>query len=102
MDVLLVEDEPSVRELLVEDLADAGLHVVPCPSAEAGLAEVERHGPPPAVLVTDVNLGPGMDGMALAAEAQRRWPSVAVIVITGDERNLERMPDRLRQSCLLT
>lgn len=101
MDVLLVEDEALVRELLQDDLAEAGLAVMPACSAEAGLAAVEQDGPPPAVLVTDVNLGPGMSGLDLAREAERRWPATAVLVMTGDARNLDRMPERFRQACLL-
>ena len=73
MDVLLVEDEPAIRELLQEDLTEAGLAVVPCPTAEDGLRAVDCAAPP-AVVVTDVNLGQGMDGVALAEEVRRRWP----------------------------
>ena len=60
-----------------------------------------QNGSPPAVVVTDVNLGSGMDGVALAEEAQRRWPGVSVVVMTGDERNVERLPQALRASCLV-
>ncbi len=101
MDVLLVEDEPAIRELLLDDLTEAGLVVVPATSAEEGLEAANLDGEPPAVLVTDVNLGPGMDGVALAAEAQRRWPQLVVFVMTGEERNLARLPDELRDRSLL-
>jgi DNA-binding response OmpR family regulator len=101
MDVLLVEDEPLVRELLYECLVDAGLEVVPVGSAEEGLDAVEQHGPPPPVVVTDVNLGHGIDGVALAVEARRRWPSIAVVLMTGDERNLRRLSGEFRASCFL-
>jgi DNA-binding NtrC family response regulator len=101
MDVLLVEDESAIRDLLECDLVEAGLAVVPCPTAEEGLRAVEREGPPPAVVVTDVNLGLGMDGVALAEEVRRRWPGVAVVMMTGDARNLRRMPEALRDGCLL-
>lgn len=98
MDVLLVEDEDAIRELLEEDLSDAGLVVVPAPSAEEGLDAAEHDAP--AVLVTDVNLGPGMDGLELAAEARRRWPGIAVVVMTGAETNLARLADGLTDACL--
>lgn len=101
MDVLLVEDEAAIRELLHDDLCDAGLVVVPVPSAEAGLDAAAQDGNPPAVLVTDVNLGAGMDGVELAAEAQRRWPTLAVVMMTGEERNLSRLPSELRDRCLV-
>ena len=53
------------------------------------------------LLITDVNLGGGMDGVALAEEAQRRWPGICVVVMTGDERNLGRLPEALRASCFV-
>lgn len=97
MDVLLVEDEPLVREMLAEGLADAGLHVAEASSAEIALEAVNAAGEagrPPRVVVTDVNLGAGMDGLALAAEARRRWPGVGVVVMTGRPSNLDgRRPD---------
>jgi DNA-binding response OmpR family regulator len=99
MDVLLVEDEPAIRDVLEEDLSDAGLAVTPCPTAEDGLLAVGDMAP--AVVVTDVNLGPGMDGLALAQELRRRWPEVGLVVMTGDERNLRRMPESLRAVCLM-
>ena len=86
MDVLLVEDEPSIRELLAEDMADAGLDVAEAPSAEVALETVNAAGEAgrsPCVLVTDVNLGGGMDGLALAREMRRRWPEVGVVYVTG-------------------
>jgi CheY-like chemotaxis protein len=109
MDVLLVEDEPLVREAVAEALDEAGLEVARADSAEAALAALgvapnghptaeaaPDHPPPdaalPAVLVTDVNLGPAsaLDGFALAAALRRRWPGIGVVVITGRMANLAR------------
>jgi len=42
-----------------------------------------------------------MDGVALAEEAKRRWPEVSVVVMTGDERNVARLPQALRASCFV-
>ena len=104
MDVLLVDDETLVRETLAEDLAEAGLDVTDAPDAEAALgaasAAAGEAGGPPRVLVTDVNLGRGMDGLALAAEVRHRWPEVGVVVMTGKPANLDgRGPDP-REVCL--
>jgi DNA-binding response OmpR family regulator len=88
MDVLLVEDEPLVREILTETLEEAGLDVAEMPTGEAALqATVEAA--KPAVVVTDVDLGPGMSGFALAREARRRWPDVGVVYISGRPSNLQ-------------
>jgi CheY-like chemotaxis protein len=104
MDVLLVEDEALIRELLAEYLADVGLDVTEAPSAEAALGAVTaagEAGQPPSVVVTDVNLGWGMDGLALVAEVQRRWPEVGVIVMTGNPANLNGRCFGPHEVCLL-
>lgn len=101
MDILLVEDEPAIREMLRNDLTDAGYCVVQAPNAEEGLQAATADNAPPRVLVTDVNLGPGMDGVALVEEAQRRWPCLAIVVMTGEERNLSRLPEDLRAGCFV-
>ncbi len=103
MDVLLVEDEPLIREMLAEDMSEAGLDVTEAPSAEAALGAVSAAGSaglPPRILVTDVNLGAGMDGLALVAEARRRWPGVGVVVMTGKPANLGGRPSDPGEVCL--
>jgi DNA-binding response OmpR family regulator len=101
MDVLLVEDEALVREMLSEDLADAGFEVTDVPTAEAALAIAGDAEQAPSILITDVNLGPGMDGLSLVEEVRRRWPEVGVVVMTGNPTNVgERLSDP-REICML-
>ena len=91
-EVLLVDDDPLIREAVADALGAAGLKVGQAADAEAALA-ADRIGtgaePPPAVLVTDVNLGPGMDGLALAEAARRRLPGLGIVYITGRPSNLD-------------
>jgi DNA-binding response OmpR family regulator len=92
MDVLLVEDEPLVREMVTEWLEDAGLRVAAAANAEVALAltGVFDKSPPP-VLVADAWLGPNsMDGITLAAELRHRWPGLGVVTMTEDEAALTR------------
>lgn len=86
MYVLLVEDDDLIRIGLAELLAEAGFEVIGAPDAESALALAGTARPPRAV-VSDVNLGPGMNGFALAAAARRRWPMVPVLLISGVETN---------------
>jgi hypothetical protein len=65
MDVLVVEDDDGVRENLAEFLADSGFQVEQAESAEDGLMLMEGYGLP-GVLVTDLDLGPGIGGLVLA------------------------------------
>lgn len=91
MRVLLVEDDELVRRCLAAALAEAGLRVTELPDAERALALAGRDARPD-LLVSDVNLGPGMDGLALAAEAHRRWPLIRVVLISGVPANLVGRP----------
>lgn len=101
MDVLVVEDEALLREAVAEGLQRAGLDVAAADAAEAALAAVARAAPrPPPVLVTDIRLGPGMDGLALAAAVCGRWPQVGVVFITGDPRALRGHACGARERCL--
>src|SRR4051794_35705651 len=91
--VLLVEDEPRTRDAIAAALNGAGLGVAgAAASAEAALrsAAADPAEPPPAALVTDTDLTPGgMDGLALAAEARRRWPGLGVVYVTGRPSKLD-------------
>lgn len=92
MDVLVVEDEPLVREVAVAVLREAGFSVAEAVSAEEALAlaESDDHGGgPPDVLVADLRLGPGMDGLCLGVEARKRWPGVGVVYATGHPESFD-------------
>jgi PAS domain S-box-containing protein len=79
--VLVVEDEASVRDVVVEVLADLGYHALQAPDGPAGLRMLEEGGRVD-LLVTDVGL-PGMNGRQLAEQARRLRPGLPVLFITG-------------------
>ncbi len=79
--VLLVDDEPVVREVLAGQLADEGFEVAEAADGAAALALIERGGPFD-LLVTDLAM-PGQDGVALIREAQWRRPGLPAILLTG-------------------
>ncbi|MFC7475708.1 response regulator [Dankookia sp. GCM10030260] len=84
MAVLLVEDDVAIRLTLVEHMEDQGLQVFDAADAEAALSILQA---PPAcisVLVTDLNLGPGDNGLILAAKARRQIPGLRIIYATGN------------------
>jgi DNA-binding response OmpR family regulator len=82
MRVLLVEDDELVCMVLFALMDDAGMQVTATHDAGQALGLPDAVGPP-TVLVTDVNLGAGMDGFDLADAARRRWPSLGVVLISG-------------------
>lgn len=78
--VLVVDDEPLIRETLAEYLSQEGFVVVPCASGEEALrrAAEQRFD----VALCDVQL-PGIDGLELLARLQRISPDTFVLLITA-------------------
>jgi DNA-binding response OmpR family regulator len=82
MRVLLIEDDDLVRMMLSETLGSDGIEVDGLANAEDALILLGA-GQVPDVLVTDVDLGPGINGFDLAEIARSRHPDVEVILISG-------------------
>jgi CheY-like chemotaxis protein len=79
--ILLVEDEPSVRELLRHALTRRGYHVdIGCTGAE-GLALCDSLDLPD-LLITDLIL-PGATGQAIVERLRQRAPEVKVLLMSG-------------------
>jgi two-component system, OmpR family, response regulator len=68
--ILLVEDEPSLREMLTASLEREGWDVKAVADAKAAEAAVERFQPDVAIL--DIQLGEGPDGLTLARRIRQR------------------------------
>ena len=79
---ILIDDDSLVREVIGEALEVLGWDVTPLASAEAALAMSDVL-PTPRLIVTDVNLGAGMNGFEFLPHARRRWPGAGIIVISG-------------------
>jgi CheY-like chemotaxis protein len=82
LDILLVEDDDLVRDCLAEALAEAGMSIEGSASAEAALVMI-KNGRHPGVIVTDINLGAGMDGLAFARAARVACPGLPIVFISG-------------------
>jgi two-component system, cell cycle sensor histidine kinase and response regulator CckA len=80
--VLLVEDDPGVREATQRALRAAGYRVLAAPGAEGALEVLKTGGTPPALLVTDVIM-PAMSGPDLAARVRARFPAMRVLYLSG-------------------
>ena len=79
--VLIVDDEPRIREILVRFLAPAGYAVNEAADADAALALVAATAPD--VLLCDVQM-PGHDGLWLVEQLRLRFPAVAIVLATAD------------------
>ncbi|WP_018319061.1 response regulator [Bradyrhizobium sp. WSM2793] len=81
MSVLLVEDDPLIREFVVQALRDAGYHVIHASTGEEALEWCKRHIAD--VLVTDVRLPEKFDGWQVAECCRDSDPELPVIYATG-------------------
>ena len=83
--VLVVEDEPAVRQFSVDALTELGYRVLEADGAAAALRLLDVH-PEIALLFTDIVM-PEVNGAKLADEARRRRPGLRVLFTTGYTRN---------------
>ena len=85
--VLLVEDEPSVGELVRGYLARDGWIVIWVRSGEEALVELDRH--PVRIVILDIGL-PGIDGFVVCREMRAR-SRVPILMLTARDEE----PDRV-------
>ena len=83
--VLVVDDDPTVSDVLMRYLSRAGFQVAYAADGPSALAEVAAN--PPDLIVLDLML-PGIDGLSVCARL-RRTTQVPVIMLTalGEERD---------------
>jgi signal transduction histidine kinase/DNA-binding response OmpR family regulator len=83
--VLIVEDDPDVRDYSGEMLRELGYETLEAPDAATALRQLEAD-PRIRLMFTDVGL-PGMNGKQLADAAKARWPKLKILFTTGYARN---------------
>ena len=84
--VLVVEDDPDVRDYTVEMVGDLGYSVLSAPDGASALRLLDSHRQV-SLLFTDVGLPGGMNGRQLAEQALQRQPRLKVLYTTGYARN---------------
>jgi two-component system phosphate regulon response regulator OmpR len=77
--VLVVDDDPAIRKMLAEYLAEHGYEVAQAAGGKEMRVELERE--VPAAVLLDIGL-PGEDGLTLARFVRERY-DVAIIMVTG-------------------
>jgi two-component system CheB/CheR fusion protein len=83
--ILVIEDDPEVRELLEIFLKDEGHQATTAPDGVTALSLVSRGEVRPDIILADYNLPNGMNGLQVAAKLQESLGyQVPAIVLTGD------------------
>jgi CheY-like chemotaxis protein len=80
--ILVVEDDPIVRDLVRGILARRGYTVLAAKQGEEAIALAERHTEPLHLLITDVVL-PGLNGREIAERLQSSRPDLRVLFMSG-------------------
>ena len=81
MRILVVEDDPLIREFTVEALREEGYDVIHASTGEEALACCMRQAAD--VLVTDITLPGKVDGWQIAERCREHDPGLPVIYATG-------------------
>jgi PAS domain S-box-containing protein len=79
--VLTVDDEPMMTKAVVRMLKPSGHMVVVAASGEEAIEKLVEQ--PFDVVVSDMGLGLGMNGLELADAVKARWPNVRFLLATG-------------------
>ncbi|MFO0722641.1 MAG: ATP-binding protein [Myxococcota bacterium] len=92
--VMVCDDEPAVRRIVVRALRLAGYAVIEAESPEQAAELIER-GEPVDLLITDVVM-PGLSGPELATRVRAKLPELLVLFMSGHTRDLldERGPPK--------
>jgi DNA-binding NtrC family response regulator len=91
--VLLVDDDAALRETLTEELEAAGAEV----RSAASVAEAQTlldAGPWATVLLSDICLGAGLSGLALAQAVAARHEAPRVVLMSGLPPELSSTPQQ--------
>ena len=80
--LLLVEDNPDVRDVVREQLIQLGLHIVEAEDGEEALQLIESL-PSLDGMVSDIMLPSGLDGRYLAQQLYHKNPQSIILLISG-------------------
>jgi CheY-like chemotaxis protein len=81
--VLVVDDEPAIREWVCRALARSGIEAVAAATGREALRLVADGAVRPTVLLTDLEM-PSMGGVELAARMQALRPGIRIVMMTGN------------------
>ncbi len=80
--VLIVDDDPDLRELLSASLREAGYHPLTAATAREALEIISGSNGGLGAVVADLKM-PGEDGLWLLERVKERWPRTPIIILTG-------------------
>jgi two-component system response regulator FlrC len=79
--ILVVEDDPSLRDALTETLQYAGHAVRACGDGVEALAALHQSANI-SLIISDVQM-PNLDGNGLLEQVKRQWPMIPMVLVTA-------------------
>jgi len=80
--ILLVDDDPEVREVIADFLLDMGHDLIETSSGAAALTALGENDEQVDLVIADLAM-PGMTGFEFATAVRERWPSLPILMVTG-------------------
>jgi DNA-binding NtrC family response regulator len=80
--ILVVEDDPALRDLATDMLTSSGFNAIGAASPEAALGLLESD-LSVRVIFIDINMPGGAHGLTLARTIRERWPAADIILAPG-------------------
>lgn len=82
--ILVLDDEPAVRQTLCEHLHQLGYLTLECADGESALTLL-RQTPDIDLLISDLMLPGALNGADVIRQAQQQWPQLATLLISGQD-----------------
>jgi CheY-like chemotaxis protein len=89
--ILLVEDESALRQVARAVLANSGYKVLEAEDGAAALEVWEQNSSHITLLVTDVTMPNGLDGIQLATRLLKKKSDLKVIIMSGYNENMQKI-----------
>lgn len=91
--VLVVEDEPRVREVTVARLEHLGYRVIDVESADRAMSLLEAR-PEIDLLLTDIVMPGSMSGIDLADSVRHKWPDIRILFSAGSSKQADELHEQ--------
>jgi two-component system, cell cycle sensor histidine kinase and response regulator CckA len=92
LNVLVVDDEETIRTFVADLLASKGYNVIAAKTAEEAFELAKEYKEPLHLLLSDIQM-PGMTGVELAGQISRKRPEIKVLLMSGLEGGLLALND---------
>jgi CheY-like chemotaxis protein len=80
--VLVVEDDPRLRQVTCDRIADLGYRVLVASDGATAMQVLDQH-PGVQLLFSDIVMPGGMSGLDLARRGRERYPALRIVLTTG-------------------